>query len=115
MDANKDYWNGILLLKKECKKLNINIRKYGWVIPFSLCLSKFGVCEKVWKYAIKYGNLSRIPNMETINDVFHNNSTMLFHWDSTREGFDFWSNIDDKIFYKNNIKTISLNNFFDYV
>jgi len=91
----KDLLEGIKFLKKESlnRGAYLEIAHCTWIMPFSLYMSTRGLCLKFWKNTILQGNIHRIKDCQTLNDVCYGHNKCLFTWSETQEGHVFWANV----------------------
>lgn len=99
MAMNEDLENGLKFLLKASKAVGINIRKYSWVTDLSLLLSKHNSCYKFWYAVNKQRKLSNIPYCNNVYDILFNVDLSLVRWYCSDDGYDYWSNVFQSIFY----------------
>lgn len=99
-NVNDDFKKGIRFLLKSSRENRFNVKKYEWVLPFSLKLSELNICEKFWHNTVEQGNLTNISMCKNVQDIFHGRGAdaTLFLWNRTKEGYRFWRNVDAKLF-----------------
>ena len=102
---NEDYWNGINLFLKECRKIGIDGRKYKWVTFLSKELSKDNLCYLFWENCINQQRLLRIKECKTFNDIFHGVGHSLFFWGETQQGFGTWKKFESNLKKKYHISS----------
>lgn len=110
IQKNKDFIEGIGMLKKNASHLGlgayIRIASCQWIIALSSLLSEYGCCYRFWKNVIDQEKTSLIPYCKSIDDLFYG-PTHLFQWVMTKEGYDYWIDMRNKLYKRYPLKGLT--------